>query len=288
MSSKIVICGRRSQFGKALFDYLKSRGYEIVLLSSDDLNNTPAPMLAKRIDGCYAVCNAIGAPYVAKWSDRYMHDIYCTRMLAIRAVIAAFKYCTNRPKVMMHLSNAMVYDQYEVHDDFSTQYSDSFIAEVGQMETKEVLKMRKQQPDVRILLVRCGYLMSKSDGLFPLIKKLFTRKIGGLVGDGYQCIPMVHITDAVSATERLLHDESAEGIFNLTIPQMASLRELSDAFEARDHGFHLPLFNVFVRILTGRAVALLEQNCKVEPRRLQSSGFQFQYPDVQSIVNSLF
>ncbi|MCQ2229927.1 MAG: DUF1731 domain-containing protein [Bacteroidales bacterium] len=288
MSEKIVVCGKKTILGRSLAEYLKSKGHEVVMLSDDDLSNIPAPTLAKRIDGSHAICNTIGAPYVAKWSDRYMHDIYCTRMLAIRAVISAIKYCEHKPKVMMHMSNAMVYDQYEVHDDYSAQYSDSFIAEVGQMETKEALKIRKQQPDVRLVLVRCGYVMSKSDGLFPLIKKLFTRKISGLVGDGYQCIPMVHIADAVSATERLLYDESAEGIFNLTIPQMASLRELSDAFEARDHGFHLPLFNVFVRILTGRAVALLEQNCKVEPRRLQSTGFQFQYPDVQSIVNSLF
>ena len=288
MANRIVVCGKGTVLGNAFASYLKKKGYELTMLSADDLTRTPAPMLAKHIDGCYAVCNTAGADFVAKWSDRYVHDIYCSRMLSIRAVIESLRYCENKPKVVLQLSNAMIYDQYEVHDDFSVQYGETFTSEVAQMETKETMKLRKRFPEVRLVLVRCGYIMSKSHGLFSLLKRLFRRKISGYVGDGYQCIPMIHIDDAIKAGEMFINNDNANGIFNLTIPEMASLRELSEAFSSRDKSWHLPFLHIFVRILTGRAIALLEQNCKVEPKRLQGMGFVFQYPNVDSIVESLY
>ncbi len=288
MASRVVICGKGTVLGNALSAYLKDKGYELTMLSADDLTRTPAPMLAKRIDGCYAVCNTVGANFVAKWSDRYVHDIYCSRMLSIRAVIEALRYCKDKPQVVLQLSNAMIYDPYEVHDDFSVQYGETFTSEVAQMETKEIMKLRKRLPQVRLVLVRCGYIMSKSHGLFSLLKRLFRRKISGYVGDGYQCIPMIHIDDAVKACEMFINNDNANGIFNLTIPEMASLRELSEAFSSRDKSLHFPFMDIFVRILTGRAIALLEQNCKVEPKRLQNMGFEFEYPNVDAIVRSLY
>ncbi len=288
MAGKVVVCGKGTLLGNAFAAYLKKKGYEVVMLSADDLNRTPAPLLAKIIDGCWAVCNTAGADFVAKWSDRYIHDIYCSRMLSIRAVIESFRYCVYKPQVVLQLSNAMIYDPYEVHDDFSSQYGNTFTSEVAQMETKEIMKLRRRHPEVRLVLVRCGYIMSKVGGLFLLLKKLFRHKISGYVGDGYQCMPMVHIDDAVRAGELFLNDNNADGIFNLTIPEMASLRELSEAFSVHDRGWHLPFLNFFVRLMTGRAVALLEQNCKVEPKRLEKMGFIFNYPNVGAIVESLY
>jgi len=288
MADKIVICGKGTILGNAFASYLKKKGYDVTMLSADDLNKTPAPLLAKKISGSRAICNTAGADFVAKWSDRYIHDIYCSRMLSIRAVIESLRYCEKKPQVVLQLSNAMIYDPYEVHDDFSVQYGETFTSEVAQMETKEIMKLRKKHPDVRLVLVRCGYIMSKSHGLFSLLKKLFRRKISGYVGDGYQCIPMIHIDDAVSAGEMFLNNDTANGIFNLTIPEMASLRELSEAFATHDKSWHLPFLDIFIRLLTGRAVALLEQNCKVEPKRLEQMGFKFKYPNVNSIVESLY
>ena len=287
MGEKIIVCGNLSVLSNPLTKQLTQCGYDVVNISSDDLQ-TPAPILAQKFEGTSAVLNLIGTPYFAKWSDRYVHDIYCSRMLAIRAILETIRCCQNGPKTFLHISNAMVYDQYEVHDEFSSLFSKSFIAEVGLMETKEILKATKKLPDVRLIIARSGYLMSNNGGLFPILEKVCRNGIGAKIGDGYQCLPIIHIDDAVRAIIKLISDNSYSGIFNITIPQMASLRELSAAFERHGKRQRIKLPDFLVRLFAGPAITLLEQNCKVIPRRLDNSGFSFNYPTVDDIVKNLY
>lgn len=286
--SRIVVCGRKTELGKAVSAELKQQGYEVVLISADELSENNAPLIAKKFDGALAVCNTIGVPYVAHWSDTYVHDIYCSRMLAIREIIEAFRYCKEKPKAFIHVSNAMVYDEYEVHDEFSTQYTDSFTAEVGLMETKEVLKAHKRNPEMRLSIVRSGYLMYRSGGLFKVLHRVCNSRVFGCLGDGFQCLPMIHIKDAAKAISMITADDNAVGIINLTIPSIASMRELTVAIRNKSRGPHITLPDFVVKFLVGRAVSMLEQNCKVIPSRLTSMGFTFTYPNVDSIISDLY
>lgn len=281
------MCGATSQMSKPIVEELEKRGYEVDLLSNSDLS-TPAPLLAYRFDGAFAVLNIIGTPYFAKWSDRYVHDIYCSRMLAIRAILETIKHCEKEPKTFLHVTNAMVYDQYEVHDDYSMSYSDSFIAEVGRMETIEVLKAQKKVPNLRLIIARTGYIMSRNGGLFPILEKVCRNHIGAKIGDGYQCLPIIHISDAINAMITLIENRLCQGVYNLTIPRMASLRELSTAFEKYGKIQRIKLPDFIVRLIVGRSIVLLEQNCKVIPTRLEQLQYEFQYPSVDKIVGNLY
>lgn len=287
MAEKVIVCGQTSQISNPLVLELQKRGYNVDILSNSDLS-TPAPLLACRFEGAIAVLNIIGTPYFAKWSDRYVHDIYCSRMLAIRAILETIRHCEVEPKTFLHVTNAMVYDQYEVHDDYSMAYSDSFIAEVGRMETIEVLKAQKKVPNLRLIIARTGYIMSRNGGLFPILEKVCRNHIGAKIGDGYQCLPIIHIDDAINAMLALVENKECQGIYNLTIPRMASLRELSTAFEKHGKRQHIKLPDAIVRMIVGRSIVLLEQNCKVIPSRLEQLKFDFQYPSVDKIVGNLY
>lgn len=289
MAEKIIILGRRSSISHAVVEELQSNGYEVLTISSAELVPENAHELALRIDGAYAICNTVGVPYVAKWSDRYVHDIYCSRMLSIRSIVEAFRYCNILPKAFVHVSNAMVYDEYEVHDEFSTQYTDSFVAEVGLMETKEMLKVGKKYPDIRLAIIRSGYLMYSKGGLFPIMRRICRSRMSSYLGDGFQCLPLIHLKDAARAIAMVTTLPEAVGVVNLTIPQMASFRELVDSFQKHAHKrFLIPLPEALIRLFAGRAIAMLEQNCKVIPHRLEAIGFKFQYPDVDSIIADLY
>lgn len=286
MYNTIALCGPASPFSKAFTKLLHSRGFKTKTLSSALLKQPP-PDIAKEIEGCYAVCNIAGIPIVAKWNDHYVHDIYCSRLLSIRGLMNAFLYCNDKPKVFINMSNAMVYDEYEVHDDYSTLYGDSFLSEVGQMEAKEVLKMQKKLPSTRIILARSGYFINKHSGLYPLLRKVNRLGLGSRIGDGHQCIPIVHIDDVAEAVFFLTTDMNCQGVFNITSPEIASMNEITNVFSGKLGLKVLSMPKPLIRLLVGDAISILEQNCKVLPTRLLNSGFRFRYRNAKEILSAL-
>ncbi len=286
MYNTIAICGQSSPFSKAYTKILNKSGFKTKVLSSNLLKQ-PSPDIAKEIDGCFAVCNMAGVPIVAKWNDHYVHDIYCSRMLSIRYLLTAFLYCKDKPKIFINMSNAMIYDEYEVHDDYSTLYGESFLCEVGEMETKEVMKMQKKLPDTRFIIARSGYFINKKNGLFPLLRKINVLGLGSRIGNGHQCIPIVHIDDAAEAVFFLTTDINCQGIYNITAPEIASMNEIISAFSGN---FGLKLLSTpkpLIRLLVGDAISILEQNCKVLPSRLINAGFSFKYKNAKEIISAI-
>lgn len=282
----VAICGTQTSFGRSVKASLAAKGVSVISIKESDLR-MPAPSLAEKLEGADGIINLYGEPYVAKWKGRYEFDIYCSRLLAIRSIGTALRYMTTKPDFFITLSNAMIYDKFEVHDEYSNVYGDSFMAEVGQMETTEALKMKRHADKTRLVILRSGYVMSRTWGAYPLLAAVSRIGLGGRVDDGYQCIPMVQEDDAIRAITFLAENDSAEGIYNLTIPEMASMNELVKAFATAlsKNQHRLPKF--ILKFMAGRSAKLLEQNCKVLPRRLQDADFAFCYPNVDSIIRSL-
>lgn len=283
----VAICGAHTTLGKALREKMRRMGVETVDVCDADLK-LPAPSLAERIAGVDGVFNLDGEPYVARWGGRYEFDIYRSHQMSVRSLGNALRFADPRPEFFVTLSNAMVYDKFEVHDEYSNAYGDSFMAEVGQMETAEAMRIVKHSGGgLRLIVARAGYLMSRDGGAFPLWSAFSRIGWGGRVDEGYQCIPMIHIDDAAAALAFLAENDSANGVYNLTIPEMVSMNELVKAFATTLSRSQHRLPKFVIRLMAGRAVKLLEQNCKVVPKRLSDSGFSFAYPNVDVIVSSL-
>ena len=265
---------------------MRLNGHEVVELSQSLLLR-PIPDITKVIDGCDVICNLQGVHFTNKWTGRYQYDVYANRITTIHNLTQALIYCQQRPKVFAYLSNAMIYDVYEVHNDFSSSYGDSFLAEVGRMETTEMMKLKTKFSDIRLIILRTGYLMGRNGGLYPLLRRVSRMHLAGFINDGYQCIPIVHIKDAVNALDFLIYNKKAEGIFNVSIPNMCSMRELVDAIEKHQRGFQIPMPQALLRWLVGRAYELFEQNCKVVPQRLLDMNFEFLYDNIDDLMAAL-
>lgn len=283
---KVAISGIEKPLGKALRAAYSAKGFCVIAVEEADLR-LPAPSLGEKLDGVYGIINLCGEPYVAKWKKRYEFDIYRSRLVAIRSLGMAMKYMKSRPIFFITTSNAMVYDKYEVHDEYSMSYGDTLMAEVGQMETAETMKIASYINDVRLVIARTGYIMSKSGGVYPMLERLAKIGWGGRVDDGYQCIPMIAVDDAARAFIHITENQRSQGVYNLTVPEMASMNELVEAL-SQTHGksqHRLPKF--LIKLMAGRAINLLEQNCKVQPLRLLAENFAFKAMNVSDIIRQL-
>ena len=284
--TKVAICGADKPLGSALMSAFDQNGVTVVSLGSADLR-MPAPTLGERLEGVDGIINLYGEPYVAKWRGRYEFDIYRSRLVAIRALGTAIMYMKKTPLFFITVSNAMVYDAFEVHDEYSMSYGDTLMSEVGQMETKETMKVSRYAKGVRVIIARSGYLMCKSGGAYPLLLRLANIGWGGRVDDGYQCIPMIYERDAVNSLLHLALSPTSQGIYNVTLPEMASMNELVAAFAETIGKNQHRLPKYLIKLLAGRAFNLLEQNCKVLPSRLISEGFVFECKSVLDVIRRL-
>lgn len=284
----VAVIGYKTTLGRSLRDKLRQRGCIVREITREHLSKLPPLQLGEWLSGCSAVLDVTSTPYIAKWTGRYQYGLYADRLSIIRSITTALKYSEKKPGLLLNLSNCMVYDKYDVHDDFSSQYDDGFMAEVGEMELSETMKAKEVARDTRIVLLRTGYVMSSTSAAFKVLRNSAKIGIGGIIDDGYQCLPMIHEEDLESIIEEFVFRDDVQGIYNVTIPNMASMSEMMESIYSRISRRQITLPKWMLKILMGRAVLMLEHNCKAIPSRLTTMGYAFKYPDVDSIMEKCF
>ena len=106
------------------------------------------------------------------------------------------------------------------------------------------------------------------------------------MGSGDQWMSWVHIEDMVSLIMHCIEVETLRGAVNATAPNPATNRQFSKALGAalkRPAIFTMPA--PVVKLLFGEmGEELLLQGQSVAPKKLLDSGFEFQYPNLQSAL----
>lgn len=282
---KIAISGATGFIGRELKRFLEPNGYDVVALDRSVLKSQEK--LVKTINGCDAVINLAGHRIAKRWNDHVKRKILYSRLNVTRKIVDAVMAAVDKPSVVISASAVGIYDVYEVHDEFSTNYADSFLGEVCQKWEAEVLRLRHLQ-DVRLSIVRLGVVLGNRGGLFPKIKKSFKLGFGATLGMGHQVFPFIHIQDVLSGMWYLLKRDASNGIFNFVAPEMISNLEFSVALAEklrRPLWFKVP--ESVVRIVLGESADILLKGQKVIPKRMLKDDFHFAYSTLESVLDDL-
>jgi NAD dependent epimerase/dehydratase family enzyme len=99
----------------------------------------------------------------------------------------------------------------------------------------------------------------------------------------------IHIRDQIGAIQHLLSHREVKGPVNLTAPGPVTNEEFSKTLASvlkRPALFRVPGF--VLRLLLGEmAQALLLSGQRVIPRKLQKSGYEFEYPELRGALENL-
>ncbi|MFW6328122.1 MAG: DUF1731 domain-containing protein, partial [Bacteroidota bacterium] len=179
-----------------------------------------------------------------------------------------------------------IYDTFEVHDEYSTDYGNGFLSMVCRRWEAEAMNVDTRK--VRLSIVRLGMVLSKEGGALKKMLLPFKLGIGGKIGDGLQPMPYIHIEDLIRGITWIIEHDDQEGVFNMVAPQMISNAEFTSALSAvlnRPAFLIVPEFGL--RILYGEAAGVLTKGQKVIPHRLPDSGFKFLFPDIRLTLTNL-
>ncbi len=299
LPQRILITGGTGLVGTRLSELLQARGYEISHLSRNPTNeNYPSfhwdvkkqlidPEAIKKAE---AIIHLAGANVAGKrWSDGWKQEIYDSRIDSTRLLLEAIKQ--HNPKLQHFISASAIgyygWDTGEVLVYEDTARGDGFLADVVVDWEKEVRKF--EELDIKQACLRVGVVLSDKGGALAEMAKPIKMWAGAPLGSGKQYMSWIHIDDLCQQFIYVL-ENGLEGPYNGVSPEPVT-NALFTKKLAKELGKPLWLPNVpsfILKLIMGEMTSVLVGGNKVSSKKIERTGFKFQYPLLDSALKALY
>lgn len=294
-SARVLLTGSSGFLGSALLPTLKARGFEVTRLvrgvaaKEDEIRWNPAwPPSSEAISGFDAVIHLAGETVVGRWSASKKTKIRDSRVTGTRNLVHALLEAKDRPRVLISASAIGYYGDRgdELLNELSTSGS-GFLADV--CREWEAAAQPAVNAGIRTALVRTGVVLSRDGGALKKMLLPFQMGIGGNIGSGRQWMSWIHLQDWIGAIHHILKNDLVQGPVNLVGPKPVTNAEFTKTLASvlsRPAIFPVPAFVAKLAFgQMGEEVLLGSQ--RVEPARLVTSGYPFQYSDLRKALEAV-
>jgi len=294
-SARVLLTGSSGFLGSALLPSLKARGFEVTRLvrgvaaKEDEIRWNPAwPPSSEAISGFDAVIHLAGETVVGRWTASKKTKIRDSRVTGTRNLVHALLEAKDRPRVLISGSATGYYGDRgdELLNELSTSGS-GFLADV--CREWEAAAQPAVNAGIRTALVRTGVVLSRDGGALKKMLLPFQMGIGGNIGSGRQWMSWIHLQDWIGAIHHILKNDLVQGPVNLVGPKPVTNAEFTKTLASvlsRPAIFPVPAFVAKLAFgQMGEEVLLGSQ--RVEPARLVTSGYPFQYSDLRKALEAV-
>ncbi len=165
----------------------------------------------------------------------------------------------------------------------SAPHAEDFLAKV--VASWEASAQPAIDAGATVLFLRTAPVLDRSGGLLKILKLPFSLGLGAKLGDGTQRMAMISLHDWLRAVVWMIETRPGAGPYNLTIPEVATNADFTQALA---HALHRPAVLGAPGIVLRRALGELSQqllgDISVLPRAATDQGFTFAGHDVNSCV----
>ncbi len=287
---RILISGASGLIGSTLRPALVADGHSTAALvrrppAGDQVQWSPSsPLDPSAIEQFDAIVHLAGKNIAGRWTDKFKREVRESRVQGTRTLATAaaesFRQ-TRTPRIFVAASAIGYYgDRGDEQLTEASPRGAGFLADVCQ--EWEDAAAPAVDAGVRVVHLRIGVVLTKEGGALRAMLPAFRLGLGGPVGDGRQYMSWVTLDDVVGTFRFALTNNNVTGPINVVAPQPVRNRDFVRALGAALHRpaiFPLPAF--VVKALFGEmGESLLLASARVEPEKLQASGFQFAHPDL--------
>jgi uncharacterized protein (TIGR01777 family) len=294
---RILIGGSHGLVGTALIKSLETGGHEVFRLvrhapqAKTEIEWSPDrySIALARIEGFDAVVNLAGESIAeGRWTDEKKRRIRESRVKGTKLLGDALANLASPPKTFICASAIGYYGNRG--DETLTEESapgDDFLAQVC-VEWEKATALATEK-GIRVVNARFGVILDKNGGALKKMLPPFRMGVGGKIGSGKQWMSWIALADVVGALTFALATESVRGPVNFVAPNPVTNAEFTKTLGkilSRPTLFPIPAFAV--RLLFGEmGEALLLGSQRVKPERLKSTGYQFQYSQLEPALAAI-
>lgn len=281
---RIVISGATGFVGSNLCNFLSLHNYAIDRLSRNDLRFSDNE-LAERLNGAFAIINLAGAPLLHRWTKTYKEELYTSRIRTTQKLANAIRLTTEKPDVFISTSAVGIYKNETRNTEREAQYDSGYLGKICKDWEASALS---NLMITRTVIFRLGVVLGRDGGALKSLLPIFKLGLGGKVSTGKQGFPWIHIDDLLQAYLFVLDHPEAEGIFNLTAPEIITNKQFTNTLAAVvKRPAVLPVSLIALKLLYGQGAIALTEGAFVEPFRLKEAGYRFLYPKLEDALRQI-
>ena len=291
---KILISGSHGFIGSAVHRSLEQGGAQLLRLirqtqiahSDEVFWNLPDNFIDhSKLKNLDAVIHLAGENLFGRWNDKKKQAIHDSRVKSTTFLAQTLAAKEHKPKVLICASAIGYYgDRGELECTETTEAGEGFLTTVCRQWEQATLPA--SEAGIRVVNLRFGVVLGKAGGSLAKMLPAFKMGMGGPLGDGQQWVSWVSIDDAVRAVEFSLNHDNLSGPVNVVSPQPVRNKEFAQAI---GHALHrpevVPVPKRMLKFMLGEmADETVLASTKVLPHKLQSKGFSFEHPDLETAL----
>jgi uncharacterized protein len=295
---RVAVTGSHGLIGSALTSHLAGGGHDVVRV----VRSEPAPgdiewdPRAGRLDAAAlaridVVVNLAGAGIGDhRWTDEYKREIRDSRThgTALVADAIAAVAAERDPPVLLSASAIDYYgDRGDEPVDESSPAGSTFLA--GVCRDWEAATAPAEAAGARVVHFRTGIVLAGNGGALRKLLPLFKLGVGGRFGSGRQWMSWISLADELGAIEHLMLSD-VTGPVNLTAPAPVTNAEFVKTLGRVLHRpavVPVPRFGPSLIVGREAAESLLYTGQRVLPNVLQSDGYEFAHPELETALRAV-
>ncbi|QPJ61121.1 MAG: TIGR01777 family protein [Candidatus Nitronauta litoralis] len=298
----ILVTGATGFIGREVLLHLAKAGHKITVLTRDpktapvkvpvncrffqwDSSLLQPPEEA--FEGIDGVVHLAGENIIGRWTKSRKTEIKRSRVLSTHHLVEAFKKLEKKPEVFICASGIGIYgDRQAVELDDTASVGDGFLSELCQAWEEEALKA--ETLGIRTVPFRIGVVLGRRGGAFKMMSPPFRLGLGGRIADGEQWMSWIHVTDLARMVVHVLDQKTVSGPVNAVSSQPIQNGKFSKLLgKVLKRPAFIPVPRFVVKLVLGEASSVVLGSLKVLPRKIEQSGFQFNFPDPESALGDL-
>ncbi|MCB1073075.1 MAG: TIGR01777 family oxidoreductase [Chlamydiia bacterium] len=286
---KVLVSGSHGLIGKNLAYFLEFAGHDVWHLSRFGSKEEKTLIWdpktgecdSRQFEGFDVVVHLAGENIgEGRWTKKKKERVLKSRSKGTENLVQIFKGLKNPPKAFISASAVGYYGNRgaEVVDETSGPGKGLFISQV--CEEWERASRELEEKGVRVVHTRFGMVLSSAGGALKKMMTPFKWGLGGKLGNGHQYVSWVAIDDVVGSIYHVMMTPSLQGAVNVVAPNPVPNDILTKKLSKRlNRWIGPPLPEFVIRMILGqKGEELLLTSTRVEPLRLNESGYHFHYP----------
>lgn len=298
--ARVLISGGTGLVGSHLILLLVKNGYEVSVLSrkkstAKNVKNYQWDPERKWMDdeaiaAADYIIHLAGANIGGKrWSEKRKNKIVASRIDSTHLLVEYLSKVKNNVRAFI-VSSAVGYYGNDVVKIFTENDPSSHDFMGNTCRQWEAASDGISKMNIRRVILRSGIVMAKEALILKQSKLALNFFTAPVFGNGKQTISWIHLNDLCRMFLQSMEVESMSGVYNATAPNPVSnfefIMTLATILHRPALKIHIP--ELLLKTGLGELSGILLNNINVSSDKILSTGFQFQFPSLESTLKNIY